>query len=616
MASPLTAGFCELVFNSSEPPEGIQPVLQVLSVKKINAPGASGTDRYRLILSDGKYFIQGMIATQLNHHVENKEIDKHVLIKLVNYVTNAVQGRKLVIILNLEFVPWNGEKIGSPQNLEQQQGASNGGAAPAAVASAAPKQEPGAGTANGGGANRGQFGGRGGAAAKGGRPSGKQDVGPLYPIEGLSPYQNKWTIKARVTQKSDIKHYSNQRGEGKLFSVTFMDETGEIRATGFNETVDNFYNLLEEGKVFFVSRARINIAKKQFSNVNNEYEIMFENQTEIEPCDDESVPQVKYNFKGIGDLGELQKDELCDVIGVVREVNELGSVTSKATNKPFAKRDIQLVDQSGQAVRLTLWGKQAETFSADDQPVIAFKGVKVGDFGGRSLSMFSSATLSVNPDIPEAHSLRGWFDAEGRNKQFTAYTNSAVNSGAAGGAQGVRPAEIKTIGQAKDEQLGMSDKTDYFTTAATIAFVKQETFSYPACANPDGCNKKVVDEGSGWRCEKCDRSWDAPIHRYILSLNVMDHTGQFWITAFNETAEQLMEISANELMKLKEEGNDSAFGSFFQKATGKTYSFQMMAKQDSFNDQPRVRYQCRRVATPDYAAESAHLSQLINQMNL
>ena len=74
----------------------------------------------------------------------------------------------------------------------------------------------------------------------------------------------------------------------------------------------------------------------------------------------------------------------------------------------FAKRDIQLVDQTGWAVRLTLWGKQAESFAADDKPIIAFKGVKVGDFGGRSLSMFSSATMTVNPDINEAHALRGW----------------------------------------------------------------------------------------------------------------------------------------------------------------------------------------------------------------
>jgi replication factor A1 len=31
---------------------------------------------------------------------------------------------------------------------------------------------------------------------------------------------------------------------------------------------------------------------------------------------------------------------------------------------------------------MTLFGKQAESFTADDQPVMAFKALKVGDFGG------------------------------------------------------------------------------------------------------------------------------------------------------------------------------------------------------------------------------------------
>jgi len=50
--------------------------------------------------------------------------------------------------------------------------------------------------------------------------------------------------------------------------------------------------------------------------------------------------------------------------------------------KQFAKRDLTLVDQSQWSIRLTLWGKQAENFVHEDQPVIAAKGVKVGDFGG------------------------------------------------------------------------------------------------------------------------------------------------------------------------------------------------------------------------------------------
>ncbi|WVO12544.1 hypothetical protein L204_100144 [Cryptococcus depauperatus] len=609
MSSPLTIGFCERALSLEDVSEAFNSVAQVLNVKKIAAANDSSVDRYRVILSDGQFFLQAMLATQLNHFVESKELDKHSLVKVTNFSVNSVSSRKLLIILGLEIVPWTDEKIGNPVSIESAKsngtasvGNNSGSAKPAVASNVAPPQ--GLSTSRGGHPNR------------GGDQKPKNDLGPLYPIEGLSPYQNRWTIKARVIQKSEIKHYSNQRGDGKLFSVTFMDETGEIRATGFNDAVDNFYNLLEVGKVFFVSRARINIAKKQFSNVNNEYEIMFENQTDIEPCTDESVPQVKYNFKSINELNELQKDEITDVIGVVREVGELGSVTSKATQKPFAKRDIQLVDQSGQAVRLTLWGKQAETFHADDQPVIAFKGVKVGDFGGRSLSMFSNATMTVNPDIPEAHSLRGWYDAKGQNAHFTPYTNASVNEGGAvvqpGG--GLRPSELKTIGQIKDEQLGMSDKADFFSTEGTISFVKNETFSYPACANPDGCAKKVVDVGGTWMCEKCDRQWDAPIHRYILTMNVMDYTGQFWVTAFNDTAELIMGISANDLMHIKE-SDEATFATYFQKVVGKTLVFQMMAKQDSFNDQVRVRYQCRKVSAPDYVAECAHLSQLISQMS-
>jgi replication factor A1 len=114
------------------------------------------------------------------------------------------------------------------------------------------------------------------------RSASKPGRGTIFPIEGLSPYQNNWTIKARVTQKSDIKNWSNARGEGKLFNVTLMDDSGEIRATAFNAVVDDLYSRLEEGKVYYISKARVNLAKRKFSNVNNDYELGFEKNTEIE----------------------------------------------------------------------------------------------------------------------------------------------------------------------------------------------------------------------------------------------------------------------------------------------------------------------------------------------
>ena len=64
--------------------------------------------------------------------------------------------------------------------------------------------------------------------------------------------------------------------------MTLMDDSGEIRGTAFNLVADELYAKLEEGKVYYVSKARVNLAKKKFSNVNNDYELSFERNTEVE----------------------------------------------------------------------------------------------------------------------------------------------------------------------------------------------------------------------------------------------------------------------------------------------------------------------------------------------
>lgn len=46
------------------------------------------------------------------------------------------------------------------------------------------------------------------------------------------------------------------------------------------------------------------------------------------------------------------------------------------------KRELTIVDRSAYSVRLTLWGKQAEQFSNEGDPIIAWKGLKVSDFAG------------------------------------------------------------------------------------------------------------------------------------------------------------------------------------------------------------------------------------------
>lgn len=249
--------------------------------------------------------------------------------------------------------------------------------------------------------------------------------------------------------------------------------------------------------------------------------------------DTDNVPQMKYNFVELANLESVEKDGHVDVIGIVKEAADVSQIITKATQKPvrsksfylgrsalipcfgqLSKRELTLVDSSGMSVRLTLWGKQAENFSTGEveNPVIAFKGVRVGDFGGRSLSMMSGSSMLIAPDINEAHALRGWYDETGTSTSFSAYTSAGGGGGANAGAS-MQAKDFKLIGQAKDEMLGTNEEPDFFAVRAQLVYVKKESMSYPACGT---CNKKVhYEEDSAWRCEKCEKNVEAPVYRYM-----------------------------------------------------------------------------------------------------
>lgn len=407
----------------------------------------------------------------------------------------------------------------------------------------------------------------------------------IYPIEALNPYSQKWTIKARCTNKSDIKTWHNMKGEGKLFSVNLLDDSGEIRATGFNDQCDQLYELFQEGQVYYISSpCRVQLAKKQFSNLSNDYELTFERDTAVEKAEEEDgVPQVKYTFTQIADLQSVEKDTTIDIVGVLKDVAETTQITSKTTSKPYDKRELTLVDDTGYSVRLTVWGKTASTFDLPPESVVAFKGVKVSDFGGRSLSLLSSGSMTGSPDIPEAHKLKGWYQSKGQNENFNTHANVTSTVTGAGGSRD----PFKTIAQVKEEGLGMdSEKADFFSLKASIQYIKQDNFCYPACSS-EGCNKKVVEiEPGQWRCERCDKNYPKPQYRYIMSVNVSDHTGQLWLSCFDETGRSIMGMSADDLMEIRET-DEKRLSDVFSDANCRTWNFKCKAKMDSFQDQQR-----------------------------
>ena len=181
----------------------------------------------------------------------------------------------------------------------------------------------------------------------------------------------------RITSKTDVKTWNKPSGSGRLFSMDVMDDSGEIRVTAFKEQCDAFFDKAVVGKVFYISNCSVKNANKQYSKLNNDYELTFKDNGMMELAEDTGdIPTVTYNFVSVSDLASCAKDSNVDVIGVVKTAGDATNITTKA-GKELTKREITLVDKSNTQVTLTLWGNTAETFDSSHNPIVAAKGVRV-----------------------------------------------------------------------------------------------------------------------------------------------------------------------------------------------------------------------------------------------
>ncbi len=677
----LTSGGVRQLLSGNSPPAG-QPIrLQVLGLKILNQESGK---RVKALLSDGHEAVSCVLSNKVSMLVTDNMIAEKAIVDVGSFLVSTLQqGKQVLIIADMHHVcPYQGN-IGNPVTVSMKAMHETAQVAPASYGAppqqgaygAMPPQHQQQPPAYGGMPQQYQqqppaYGGmpqqyqQQPPPAYGGMPQQYQQQQPpayggpsgqapgmpykpagggaierhdthanILPINALNSYQNRWTIKARVTAKSDIRRYSNARGEGKFFSFDLLDgQEGEIRVVGWNDQCDRFYNQVEEGRVYYLSKASLRNKRGNYNQTRHQFEIHLESNSQLELAEDEydngvKIKTTSFNFQKISDLEDAPQGAMVDIIGIAESITDISTITRKDGSEAM-KRAVSIKDPSNRSIEVTLWGNFTSTpgeqiaaeIAASRHPVVAIKGGRVGEFNGKNISTVNSSQVLVDPqEPPETAQIKHWYATQGAS--MTAQPLSV-----AGGER--RKDRRICMSQIRGEGLGLGGETAWVQAICYMVYSKNDRFMYPACTlqyNGKQCNKKVANtsgdetkpDPDGWYCERCNSKLMEPEYRYILNCQFGDYSDASWVTAFNETAPAILGTDAGQLVAWSRSDDQRDIGKFsgvFRDAQFKQFVVKFRISEEKYNEEDHLRVNVVRVEPISYKAETSWTLDAIRRL--
>lgn len=561
-----------------------------LQIKTVHQPTSTmGQQKFRLTVHDQRHTIDAVLSSKDNQLITSQQLIEGSVIQLNKSIVNDVQGKPLVVLLEMEVLQKDCEPLGNPVPVPAPPKPASSGFGSGGFGG---KSSGFGNKSSGFGGNSGGNSGFGGGGGFGQNTSGfsSSNQGEYQLLDQLSPFQKNFKIKVRCTRKGQMREWNNDRGAGKLFSVDLLDSRGtEIQATCFNDVADKFFPMFEEGKVYIMSKGRIKVANKRYTHIKNDYSIDMTMETEVEFAGaDKSIKSMTYEFKKLSVLEDCDDKSYVDCCGIIDNIMDVQNFTSKRTQKELTKRSFRICDNSNAAVECTLWGEEALNFDPSNlHKVICCKAARVSEFNGKSLSV---NTYQISPEgIPEADELNQWWQSEGSQANFKSLTQSR-------GSGGKNETPI-TLQEVENRGYGMTaDKVDYFNLKVTIEQIMQDKDNgklpwYKAVPETDGPAYKVVEgqDGTDWFCEKNGKSYNSYVCRYVLRFRAADYTGSHFFNCYDDSGQIIMGMEAGEIEKLVDANDDGNYNKVFENATHKLWNIRCRAKQDVYNDEARRR---------------------------
>jgi len=445
------------------------------------------------------------------------------------------------------------------------------------------------------------------------------------PISEISTYHNRWTIKARVTSKSQIRTFSKGgAGGGKVFSMDLLDRHGgEIRASFFNQGVDKYFDVIEVGKCYVLSKGSVKVANRQFNPCNHRYELTFDKEALVAPsADDADIKTVQFNFTDLRGVQNKTLPAKVDLCGIVVAFKPAISFKSQK-GADLVKREVTLVDDTATSMDVTLWGERAQEpdVKFEGKPLMAFKGVLVKEWnGGRSGSLLQDGLMEFGQTGAEAERVQRWWADGGSSIVISAMSISGGGPGGSGkNAKEVPLSEVRRIAEILPENPEIYRVTGRLSMVQTQKQGQRQPLSYLACSAPrEGtqllCNKRVDEGGT---CPVCG-SVGKGVARLNIRCKFVDYTDSAWMTTFDDGAQILLDMSGTAVNELEKRtiGDNAELDEVLKQRyyLGVPHQLTIRAKTDSYRGDTRCNVSCIGAKPLQLAEHGKQLLAEIHQM--
>jgi 6-pyruvoyl-tetrahydropterin synthase len=417
------------------------------------------------------------------------------------------------------------------------------------------------------------------------------DMKTIINLSQISTFTKNICLYVKIKRRFPIKKFYNKiiGKECNLLYFDLIDTSGnEMQANIYGDAINKFAPFLEEGNIYYIKGGYAKFNDKRYSNIKADYRLTFDLNTQILQVNKdldkyfEKIEKIN-NLTIIKfiDLNNCKQNQIINCLGYILQIFPVLNKSSRIGE--VLLRKIILCDSSFYKVQFTLWNKFTE-LDLKEGNILLLKDIRVGNFNNNiCLTTIDSSTININPtsinndNCKEFNDLKKIID-QGINEEDFKYIsdtndNNISKAKSLGNNKIIYIKDLINNLQNKcNNNFSKNEISELFTIKATVLeFEHSSKNYYYGCPNKT-CRKKLIQKDSDYFCPGCETIINDLEYYYILTLKVIDASGEYSLNMFGEQATHLFGMDAktysnliekNDIEKLKAITNKIEYHCFY-----------------------------------------------------